>query len=84
MFGVGTIVFALFAMVFATAALFAAAQARTRSDQAKEQVATMRSQGAIGNWIRVTEQEILNRRILHASRAGRCQTRGREPWQHDA
>jgi uncharacterized cupredoxin-like copper-binding protein len=56
-FGVGTIVFALVAMVLAFAALITAGQAYSRSNDVTARVAKLESGGLIGNSVKVTLEE---------------------------
>jgi uncharacterized cupredoxin-like copper-binding protein len=56
-FGTGTVVFALFAMLFAFAAVIVAGQAWSRSNDAKDRVAKLVSGQILGNNVKVGLQE---------------------------
>ena len=56
-FGVGTLVFALLAMMFAFIALVTAGQAYSRSNDANARVTKLESGGLLGNSVKVTLEE---------------------------
>ena len=56
-FGVGTMIFALFAMMFAFVALVTAARSASRSDAVNRRVAKLEAGGLLGNSVKVTLEE---------------------------